>query len=195
MSRIGRKPIDLPSGVNVKIAPQVVEFQGPKGKTSTPVPRGVLFRQDGSKLLVRPQAVPEGPVSKEALDRLSKSEKALWGLARALAANAVTGVTQGFSKELEIVGVGYKAEVQGRKVLFSLGYSKPVEFPLPEGIDVAVEKNTRVKVSGIDKRLVGQVAAEIRALRPPDSYKQKGIRLVGEVLRKKAGKAAATATK
>jgi len=195
MSRIGRKPIDLPSGVNVKIAPQVVEFQGPKGKTSTPVPRGVLFRQDGNKLLVRPQAVPEGPVSKEALDRLSKSERALWGLARALAANAVTGVTQGFAKELEIVGVGYKAEVQGRKVLFSLGYSRPVEFPLPEGIDVAVEKNTRVKVSGIDKRLVGQVAAEIRALRPPDSYKQKGIRLVGEVLRKKAGKAAATATK
>lgn len=195
MSRIGRKPIDLPSGVNVKIAPQVVEFQGPKGKTSTPVPRGVLFRQDGNKLLVRPQAVPEGPVSKEALDRLSKSERALWGLARALAANAVTGVTQGFSKELEIVGVGYKAEVQGRKVLFSLGFSKPVEFPLPDGIDVAVEKNTRVKVSGIDKRLVGQVAAEIRALRPPDSYKQKGIRLVGEILRKKAGKAAATATK
>ena len=195
MSRIGRKPIDLPSGVNVKIMPLAVEIQGPKGKTSTPVPRGVLFRQDGSKLLVRPQAVPEGPVSKEALDRLSKSERALWGLARALAANAVTGVTQGFSKELEIVGVGYKAEVQGRKVLFSLGYSKPVEFPLPEGIDVAVEKNTRVKVSGIDKRLVGQVAAEIRALRPPDSYKQKGIRLVGEVLRKKAGKAAATATK
>jgi large subunit ribosomal protein L6 len=195
MSRIGRKPIDLPSGVNVKIMPLAVEIQGPKGKTSTPVPRGVLFRQDGNKLLVRPQAVPEGPVSKEALDRLSKSERALWGLARALAANAVTGVTQGFAKELEIVGVGYKAEVQGRKVLFSLGYSRPVEFPLPEGIDVAVEKNTRVKVSGIDKRLVGQVAAEIRALRPPDSYKQKGIRLVGEVLRKKAGKAAATATK
>lgn len=195
MSRIGRKPIDLPSGVSVKITPLAVEIQGPKGKTSTPVPRGVLFRQDGSKLLVRPQAVPEGPVSKEVLDRLSKSERALWGLARALAANAVTGVTQGFSKELEIVGVGYKAEVQGRKVLFSLGYSKPVEFPLPEGIEVAVEKNTRVKVSGIDKRLVGQVAAEIRALRPPDSYKQKGIRMVGEVLRKKAGKAAATATK
>jgi large subunit ribosomal protein L6 len=195
MSRIGRKPIDLPSGVSVKITPQAVEFQGPKGKTSTPVPPGVLFRQDGNKLLVRPQAVPEGPVSKEVIDRLSKPERALWGLARALAANAVAGVTQGFSKELEIVGVGYKAEVQGRKVLFSLGYSKPVEFPLPEGIEVAVEKGTRVKVSGIDKRLVGQVAAEIRALRPPDSYKQKGIRLVGEVLRKKAGKAAATATK
>jgi len=157
------------------------------------VPRGVLFRQDGSKLLVRPQAVPEGPVSKEALDRLSKSERALWGLARALAANAVTGVTQGFAKELEIVGVGYKAEVQGKKVLFSLGYSRPVEFPIPEGIQVAVERS-RVKVSGIDKQLVGQVAAEMRALRPPDPYKQKGVRLVGELLRKKAGKAAAVAT-
>lgn len=194
MSRIGRKPIELPAGVTVKITPQTVEVQGPKGKTSSPVPRGMQFRQDGNKLLVRPTAVPDGPVNKEVIDRLSRVERAAWGLARALAANAVAGVTQGFSKELEIVGVGYKAEVQGRKVLFSLGYSKPVEFPLPEGIEVAVEKQTRVKVSGIDKQLVGQVVAEMRALRPPDPYKQKGVRLVGEVLRKKAGKAAATAT-
>ncbi|HSC77029.1 MAG TPA: 50S ribosomal protein L6 [Candidatus Acidoferrales bacterium] len=195
MSRIGRKPIDVPQGVSIKITPHAVEVQGPKGKTSAPVPPGVLFRQEGAKLVVRPAAVSEGPVSKAELDQLTRSEKANWGLARALAANAVHGVTQGFSKELEIVGVGYKAEVQGRKVLFSLGYSKPVEFPLPDGIEVAVEKATRVKVSGIDKQVVGQVAAEIRALRPPDPYKQKGVRLVGEVLRKKAGKAAATATK
>ena len=195
MSRIGRKPIELPQGVSIKITAQAVEVQGPKGKTSTPVPPGVLFRQEGAKLLVRPAAVPEGPVGKDVVDELTRSERANWGLARALAANAVLGVTQGFSKDLEIVGVGYKAEVQGRKVLFSLGYSKPVEYPLPDGIEVAVEKLTRVKVSGIDKQLVGQVAAEIRALRPPDPYKQKGVRLVGEVLRKKAGKAAATATK
>lgn len=195
MSRIGRKPIEIPTGVTVKITPQVVEVQGPKGKMATPVPPGMLFRQEGSHLLVRPAAVPEGPVPKDVLIALSRVERATWGLARALAANAVTGVTRGFSKELEIVGVGYKAEVQGRKVVFSLGYSKPVAFPLPEGIEVSVEKMTRLKVSGIDKQLVGQVAAEMRALRPPDPYKQKGVRMVGEVLRKKAGKAAATATK
>jgi len=193
MSRIGRKAIEVPKGVTVKITDDAVEMQGPKGRLATPVPEGVLFRQEGSKLLVRPVSAPEGPVEKGVLDRLSRPDKAKWGLARALAANALRGVTEGFSKELEIVGVGYKAEVQGKKVLFSLGYSRPVEFPIPEGIQVAVERS-RVKVSGIDKQLVGQVAAEMRALRPPDPYKQKGVRLVGELLRKKAGKAAAVAT-
>jgi large subunit ribosomal protein L6 len=159
------------------------------------VPRGIRFRQEGTALHVRPLNAPDGPVSKEVLDRLTKGDKASWGLARALAANAVRGVTEGFSKELEIVGVGYKAEAQGRKVVFSLGYSHPIEFPLPDGIEVSVEKQTRLKVSGIDKRLVGQVAANMRALRPPDPYKQKGVRLVGEPLRKKAGKAAATGAK
>jgi large subunit ribosomal protein L6 len=126
---------------------------------------------------------------------LTHAEKATWGLARALAANAIRGVTQGYVKELEIVGVGYKAEVQGKKALFSLGFSQPVEFAIPDGIQISVDKQTRVTVSGIDKQLVGQVAKEIRSLRPPDPYKQKGIRFVGELLRKKAGKAAATATK
>lgn len=195
MSRIGRKAVELPKGVSVKVGDEAVEVQGPKGKVTTPVPAGMRFRQEGSLLLVRPLSAPEGPVSKEVLDRLSQSEKAIWGLARALAANAVRGVTEGFSKELEIVGVGYKAEVQGKKVLFSLGYSKPIEFPIPEGIEISVDKLTRIKVSGIDKQLVGQVAADIRALRPPDPYKQKGVRYAGELLRKKAGKAAATVTK
>ncbi|MBI2956844.1 MAG: 50S ribosomal protein L6 [Acidobacteria bacterium] len=195
MSRIGRRAIELPSGVTAKITAEAVEVAGPKGKLATPIPPGVLFRREGQALVARPLGAPEGPVSKEVLDRLSQSEKANWGLARALVANAVRGVTQGYSKELEIVGVGYKAEVQGRQVVFSLGYSQPVEFPLPEGLEVSVDKMTRVKVSGIDKHLVGQVAANMRALRPPDPYKQKGIRLVGEVLRKKAGKAAVTGAK
>jgi large subunit ribosomal protein L6 len=194
MSRIGRKVIELPQGVSVKITDEAVEVKGPKGLVTTPVPAGMLFRQKGNALLVRPTAVPEGPVKKEVIDRLSRPERARWGLARALAANAIQGVTQGFEKRLEIVGVGYKAEVQGKKVIFSLGYSHPVEFPLPEGIEVKVERS-RITVSGIDKQKVGQVTANMRALRPPDPYKQKGVRLVGEVLRKKAGKAAATAAK
>jgi len=195
MSRIGRKAIAVPAGVTVKISAQAVEVQGPKGKLATPVPRGLAFRQEGNQLLVRPQVMPAAEVRKEELDRLTQADKATWGLARALAANAIRGVTQGYTKELEIVGVGYKAEVQGKKALFSLGYSQPVEYPIPDGIQMSVEKQTRVTVSGIDKQLVGQVAKEIRSLRPPDPYKQKGIRFVGELLRKKAGKAAATATK
>lgn len=192
MSRIGRKAIPVPAGVTVKITESAVEVQGPKGKLVTPVPPGILFRQQDDNLLAHPKAIPEGPISKEVLDRLERRDKANWGLARALAANAVQGVTQGFSTQLEIVGVGYKAEVQGRKVVFSLGYSRPVEFPLPEGIELKVERN-RLTVSGIDKQLVGEVTAQIRALRPPDPYKQKGIRRVGERLRKKAGKTGATA--
>lgn len=194
MSRIGRKAIELPQGVSVKITEETVEVQGPKGRMTTPVPAGVLFRQEGSALMVRPVGAPEGPVEKSAIDRLSRPERATWGLARALAANAVLGVTKGFHKELEIVGVGYKAEVQGKKVVFSLGYSHPVDFPIPDGIEVKVERN-RITVSGIDKQKVGQVTAEMRALRPPDPYKQKGVRRVGELLRKKAGKAAVTAAK
>jgi len=194
MSRIGRKAIELPQGVSVKITGEAVEVQGPRGRMTTPVPEGVLFRQEGGALVVRPVGAPEGPAEKGVIDQLSRPQRAVWGLARALAANAVLGVTQGFQKELEIVGVGYKAEVQGKKVVFSLGYSHPVDFPIPEGIEVKVERN-RITVSGIDKQKVGQVTAEMRALRPPDPYKQKGVRRVGELLRKKAGKAAATAAK
>jgi large subunit ribosomal protein L6 len=121
--------------------------------------------------------------------------RAFHGMARALAQNAIKGVTEGFSKELDIVGVGYKASVEGSKVVFALGFSHPVVYPIPEGIKIAVDKQTRVTVSGIDRQQVGQVAAEIRSLRKPDPYKQKGIRYVGEVLKKKAGKAGATGAK
>jgi large subunit ribosomal protein L6 len=156
--------------------------QGPKGKLSTPVPPGIRFGLDGEKL-----------VCHRANDE--RQQRAYHGLARALAQNAIRGVTEGFSKELDIVGVGYRAQVEGNKVVFSLGFSHPVEFRIPEGIKVAVDKQTRVTVSGIDRQKVGQVAAEIRHLRRPDPYKQKGIRYVGEVLKKKAGKAGATGVK
>jgi large subunit ribosomal protein L6 len=179
MSRIGRKPIPLPAGVKVQIGPAAIEVQGPKGKLSVSVPQGIRFEQKDSVL--------------SAL-RDSDERRALHGLARALVANAVRGVTEGFKKELDIVGVGYRAEVKGKNVVFALGYSHPIQFPIPEGITIAVEKMTRVVVSGADRGRVGQAAADIRGLRPPDPYKQKGIRLVGERLKKKAGKAGAAKT-
>ncbi len=179
MSRIGKKPIGVPSGVKVQITPAAIEVQGPKGKLSIAVPRGIRFEQkDGTLTALRE----------------SDEQRALHGLARALVANAVRGVTEGFKKELDIVGVGYRAEVKGKNVVFALGYSHPIEFPIPEGLQIAVEKQTRVVVSGADRGRVGQAAADIRALRPPDPYKQKGIRLVGERLKKKAGKAGAAKT-
>jgi large subunit ribosomal protein L6 len=179
MSRIGRKPIPLPAGVKVQISAAAVEVQGPKGKLKINVPTGITFEQKDGVL--------------NAL-RQSEEHRALHGLARALVANAVRGVTEGFKKELDIVGVGYRAESKGKVVVFALGYSHPVEFPVPEGIQVAVEKQTHLVVSGVDRGQVGQVAADIRGLRPPDPYKQKGIRLVGERLKKKAGKAGAAKT-
>jgi large subunit ribosomal protein L6 len=179
MSRIGRKPIPVPSAVKVQIGPAMIEVQGPKGKLSIRVPQGIHFEQkDGTLLALRE----------------SDEQRALHGLARALVANAVRGVTEGFKKELDIVGVGYRAEVKGKNVVFALGYSHPIEFPIPEGLQIAVEKQTRVTVTGADRARVGQAAADIRALRPPDPYKQKGIRLVGERLKKKAGKAGAAKT-
>ena len=179
MSRIGRKPIPVPAGVKIQITPAAVEVQGPKGKLTVPVPAGIHFEQkDGTLLALRE----------------SDERRALHGLARALVANAVRGVTEGFKKDLEIVGVGYRAEVKGKSVVFALGYSHPVDFPIPEGIQISVEKQTRLTVSGADRGRVGQAAADIRALRPPDPYKQKGIRLSGERLKKKAGKAGAAKT-
>jgi large subunit ribosomal protein L6 len=182
MSRVGRKPISLPKEVKVAIGDGALEVQGPKGKLTTPVPPGISFAQEKGEL-----------VCTRANDE--RQQRAFHGLARALAQNAVRGVTEGFSKELDIVGVGYKAAVEGAKVVFALGFSHPVVYPIPDGIKVAVEKQTRLTVSGIDRQQVGQVAAEIRGLRPPDPYKQKGIRYVGEVLKKKAGKAGATGAK
>lgn len=179
MSRIGNKVISLPSGVKVQLKPGSVEVQGPKGKMTVAVPRGVSFEQKDSTLVAKREA---------------EQHRALHGLARALVANAVTGVMQGFKKELDIVGVGYRAEVKGKNVVLALGYSHPIQFPIPEGIQIAVDKLTHMTVSGADKGQVGQVAANLRALRPPDPYKQKGVRITGERLKKKAGKAGAKTT-
>jgi large subunit ribosomal protein L6 len=178
MSRIGRKPIPVPSGVKIAVASGKVDVQGPKGKLSVLVPRQIKLEQkDGILTAIRE----------------NEEHRALHGLARALLANAVHGVTQGFKKELDIVGVGYRAEVKGKNVAFALGKSHPVEFAIPEGIQIAVDKQTHIVVSGADKAQVGQIAADIRSLRPPDPYKQKGIRITGERLKKKAGKAGAKA--
>jgi large subunit ribosomal protein L6 len=176
MSRIGNKIIIVPSGVKVQIQDGVVDVQGPKGKLAINLPKGITFVQKDSTLVAK---------------RDSEERRALHGLARALVANAVTGVTQGFKKDLDIVGVGYRAEVKGKNVVLALGYSHPIEFPIPEGIQIAVEKQTHLTVTGANKGQVGQVAANLRALRPPDPYKQKGVRITGERLKKKAGKAGA----
>jgi large subunit ribosomal protein L6 len=176
MSRIGNKLIPLPSGVKVQIKDDLVDVQGPKGKMVVPVPSGIRFQQKDGTLVAT---------------RDTENHRALHGLARALVANAVTGVTQGFKKDLDIVGVGYRAEVRGKNVVLALGYSHPIEFAIPEGITITVEKQTHMTVTGANKNHVGQVAANLRALRPPDPYKQKGIRITGERLKKKAGKAGA----
>jgi large subunit ribosomal protein L6 len=179
MSRIGKKPIPVPSGVKInKLADGRVEVQGPKGKLNVLVPRQIKLEQKDGVLTAL---------------RDNDDQRALHGLARALLANAVHGVTQGFKKELDIVGVGYRAEVKGKAVSFALGKSHPIEFAIPEGIQIAVDKQTHLVVTGADKAQVGQVAADIRSLRPPDPYKQKGIRITGERLKKKAGKAGAKA--
>src|SRR5271154_4085289 len=178
MSRIGRKPIPLPSGVKINSSGGKVEVQGPKGKLFVLVPKQIKLEQkDGVLTAIRD----------------NEEHRALHGLARALLANAVHGVTQGFKKELDIVGVGYRAELKGKIVAFALGKSHPIEFPIPEGIQISVDKQTHIVVSGADKGKVGQVAADMRALRPPDPYKQKGVRITGERLKKKAGKAGAKA--
>ena len=182
MSRVGRKVIVVPAGVKVQVSARALAVQGPKGTLSTPVPPGIKFVLEGQQLSCQ-------------RSNDERQQRAFHGLARALANNAIRGVTEGFTKDLDIVGVGYRAQLEGKKVVFALGFSHPVEFPVPEGIKIAVEKQTRVTVSGIDRQKVGQVAAEIRGLRRPDPYKQKGIRYVGEVLKKKAGKAGATGAK
>src|SRR5690242_19924316 len=177
MSRIGKKPIPLPSGVKVQIGANL-EVNGPKGKLSVPIPAGISIQQADGKLEVK---------------RASDEHAALHGLTRALAANAVQGVSGGFTKELDIVGIGYRADVKGKVATFTLGYSHPIEFLLPEGVDLKIDKQTHLVVSGYDRQMVGQVAANIRALRKPDPYKNKGVRYTGEALRKKVGKTGATA--
>jgi large subunit ribosomal protein L6 len=177
MSRIGKKPITVPKGVTVKVLDGAVEVQGPKGKLTQAFPSGINFEQaDGHLVAKRGESSELGKFH---------------GLARSLVANAVAGVTDGFKKELDIVGVGYRAEVKGKQVIFALGYSHAVVFDIPSGIDVVIEKQTHITVTGVDRQLVGQVAANIRRLRKPDPYKQKGVRYTGEVLKKKAGKTGA----
>jgi large subunit ribosomal protein L6 len=178
MSRIGKKPIAIPKGVTVKIEGNTVAVQGPKGKLDTPLPTGIKIEQkDGNLVAIRE----------------NDSQSAIHGLARALVNNAVEGVTKGWTRDLEIVGIGYRAEMKGKlTVVFNLGYSHPIEYPLPTGVDAAVDpKQTKVTLTGIDRQKVGQVAAEMRALRPPDPYKNKGVRYAGERLKKKVGKTGA----
>jgi len=179
MSRVGSKPIPIPSGVRIQIQDRDVHVEGPKGTLVTALPTGIKAKQEDGEL---------SAMRETETDEL----RALWGLARSLLANAVHGVSVGFSKELDIVGIGYRAQVEGKAVNFSLGYSHPVEFPIPTGIEVKIDKNTHITVSGADKQLVGQTAANIRSLRKPDPYKQKGIRYTGEHLKKKAGKTGVT---
>jgi len=178
MSRIGRKLIPLPPKVEVKISATTVDVKGPKGQLKVDIPEGIQVEKlEGNLQVVRRD------------DTLA----ARHGLIRSLLANCVTGVATGFQRDLEIVGIGYRAELKGKSVVFALGYSHPIEYVIPDGIQIMVDKQTRLSVTGFDKQRVGQVAATIRSLRAPDPYKNKGIRYAGEVLQKKVGKAGATA--
>lgn len=183
MSRVGKKPIAIPSGVNVTIHDAELEVKGPKGTLKTPIPNGVSFKIEDNSLIA---------------ERQSDDNKAFHGLGRALANNAIVGVTEGFKKEMDVVGVGYKADVQGKKIVFSLGYSHPIDFPLPEGIEAKAERvatkasinqyQLTLTLTGIDKQKLGQVAAELNRLRKPDAYKGKGVRYADKLYRLKPGK-------
>jgi large subunit ribosomal protein L6 len=176
MSRIGKKPIPLPEKVKVDIQAESIVVTGPKGSVSNRVPPGIRFEEKDKELI----AIRQDD---------SGTQKAFHGLARALVANAVKGVTDGFTRELDIVGVGFRAEVKKNSVIFTLGFSHPVEYPLPPGITATIDKQTHLVLKGVDRQLIGQTAANMRALKKPDPYKQKGIRYTGERLKKKAGKA------
>jgi large subunit ribosomal protein L6 len=178
MSRIGKKPITLPKGVTIKADASGVDVKGPKGQMKQSLPPGVTAMvEDGNIVTKKDSDDPQ-------LDKFH-------GLARSLVNNAVLGVTEGWKRELDIVGVGYRAELKGQQIHLALGYSHPVVYDVPKGIDVAIEKQTHITVTGVDRQLVGQVAANLRRLRQPDPYQQKGVRYTGEVLKKKAGKTGA----
>ena len=178
MSRIGNKLIEAPKEVTVTVEGSQAKVKGPKGTLTVAMPRGIALEKSDGRLQLR---------------RDSNELAAQHGMVRALLANAVRGVSKGFERHLDIVGIGYRAESKGRVVQFTLGYSHPIDFALPEGISVSVDKQTHLVVSGVDRQLVGQVAANMRALRPPDPYKNKGVRYTGEKLKKKAGKAVGAA--
>jgi large subunit ribosomal protein L6 len=175
MSRVGKKPIPLPAGVKLNIGKQM-QVEGPKGKLTVEIPPGIRFEQEGATLKVV---------------RDNDSLAASHGLTRALAANAIQGVSTGFTRELDVVGTGFRVDVKGNIATFILGYSHPIEYLLPKGIEMKVDKQTHVVLTGYDRQLIGHVAAQFRALRPPDPYKNKGVRYTGETLRKKAGKTGA----
>lgn len=179
MSRVGKKPVPLPKGVKITVGSEML-VEGPKGKLHVPIPEGIQIRQTDGILEVL---------------RDSDQQAALHGLTRALTAAAVTGVSTGFTRELDITGTGYRADVKGKLATFTLGYSHPIELLLPDGVDLKIDKQTHLVLTGYDKQMVGQVAANIRSLRPPDPYKNKGVRYTGEVLRKKAGKTAGAGAK
>jgi large subunit ribosomal protein L6 len=179
MSRIGKQPVVIPAGVKVAVSGQKVMVEGPKGKIERVIAApSTVEVKEGKVLVARPDD--------------SRKAKAMHGLARSLVNNMVVGVTKGFEKELHIEGVGYRAAVQGQKLNLTLGYSHPVEFEIPKGITITIDQQTEVKVTGIDKELVGQVAANIRFLREPEVYRGKGVRYKDEVIRRKAGKTAAS---
>lgn len=175
MSRVGKKPIPLPSGVKITIGKELV-VEGPKGKLTVPVPDGIEVEQTEQILEVK---------------RQNDSFRAVHGLTRALTANAITGVSNGFTRELDIVGVGFRCEMKGNVAVFALGYSHSIEYMLPKGVEMTVDKQTHIVLKSHDRQLIGQVAANMRALRPPDPYKNKGVRFTNEVLRKKQGKTGA----
>jgi large subunit ribosomal protein L6 len=177
MSRIGKKPISIPAGVKVLVVDAVVKAEGPKGRLSQPVPSGISAAIQGNQIVI-------------ARDTDARPVRALHGLTRSLVANMVTGVKDGFERKLEIVGIGYRAQLQGRNLQLALGYSHPVIFPLPEGITAEIEKQTLLTLRGADKALLGQTAARLRSLRKPDPYKGKGIKYTDEVIRRKVGKKA-----
>jgi large subunit ribosomal protein L6 len=180
MSRIGKKPIAIPKGVTIKADANGVEVKGPKGQMKQALPPGITAAiEDGNVVTKKASEDPE----------LRKFH----GLARSLVNNAVLGVTEGWKKELDIVGVGYRAEMKGQQIHLALGYSHPIVFDVPKGIDVAIDKQTHITVTGVDRQLVGQVAANLRRMREPDPYQQKGVRYTGEKLKKKAGKTGAKA--
>lgn len=177
MSRIGKKPVPIPQGVKVHVEGATVRAEGPKGTLVQPVPAGLTAKLEGNQIVI----------SRAGDDR---KVRALHGLARALVANMVTGVKDGFEKKLEIVGIGYRAQVQGRAIRLALGYSHPVVFPLPEGITAEIDKQTAITLRGPDKAVLGQTAARLRMLRKPDPYKGKGIKYADEHIRRKVGKKA-----
>ena len=182
MSRIGRKPVSIPPGVKVNLDGAVVRAEGPKGKLMQPVPAGLSAKLENNQLVI----------SRSGDDR---KIRALHGLARALVANMVTGVKDGFERKLEIVGIGYRAQLQGRVITLALGYSHPVLFPLPEGVTAEIEGQVSITLRGADKAVLGQTAAKLRALRKPDPYKGKGIKYADEVIRRKVGKKAGAGAK